>query len=439
MKTKLTVLATLLVVTASLDAHTRFDVAFSTYFGGSGFDAVRDVAVDSQGNIIVVGGTASPDLPVTPGAFQAKLAKSTGRDTASRLGDTDAFIAKLTPAGELIWCSYFGGAGYDRAYGVEVDRHDLIIVAGRAGPGLPATPGVFQPEFIDTFDSSRDPGTVEYGKQNGFVACFTSGGERVWASYVWYGQLCRDVAVDDAGDLYLPSGWNGNIEAPGTPPPELSGFRKQSTLPLVTGGTNKSSDGDSCLLKVKSDGSAILWGTWLCGTAQEEMAATVRVDAQRNAYFLIASASRDMPHHPDDHGIHTHAKDNGEKDMWLGKVSPDGQQLLYGTYIGGNSYNGIDTHQLAVDSAGNAYAVLSTTSTDMPTTAGTLQPTYPTGKHNAPLYACKIGPDGTLLHGTYIPSSSTQQPEGVAVDGKGNLFICGTTHSRDYPVTATAF
>jgi len=77
-------------------APTQYKVAFSTYLGGSDFDAVRDVAIDSKGDIVVVGGTASTDFPVTPGAFQATLQKSTDSSSASRLGETDAYIAKFT-------------------------------------------------------------------------------------------------------------------------------------------------------------------------------------------------------------------------------------------------------------------------------------------------------------------------------------------------------
>jgi len=114
---------------------------------------------------VVVGGTASTDFPVTPGAFQATLQKSTDSSSASRLGETDAYIAKFNPMGELLWCTYLGGAGYDRAYAVEVDKQDRIIVAGRAGPVSPTTPGAFQPNFIDTFGSARAAGTVEYGSR----------------------------------------------------------------------------------------------------------------------------------------------------------------------------------------------------------------------------------------------------------------------------------
>ena len=47
-----------------------YSVAFSTYFGGSDFEQVRDVTTDSAGNVYITGGTGSPDFPTTAGAYQ---------------------------------------------------------------------------------------------------------------------------------------------------------------------------------------------------------------------------------------------------------------------------------------------------------------------------------------------------------------------------------
>src|SRR5262245_20963730 len=44
-------------------------LVFSTYLGGSQEDSIRDITTDSQGNIYVTGGTASPNFPVTTGSY----------------------------------------------------------------------------------------------------------------------------------------------------------------------------------------------------------------------------------------------------------------------------------------------------------------------------------------------------------------------------------
>jgi Beta-propeller repeat len=59
-------------------------LVFSSYFGGTSGDSVRDLWVDSAGSIYLTGVTGSTDFPITPGAFQTQLG-----------GFSDAFVAKL--------------------------------------------------------------------------------------------------------------------------------------------------------------------------------------------------------------------------------------------------------------------------------------------------------------------------------------------------------
>ena len=67
----------------------RFDdnlenISISTFFGGSNIDEPRGLFIDSSGDIYITGNTLSPDLPITPGAYDE-----------SHNGDQDVFIAKL--------------------------------------------------------------------------------------------------------------------------------------------------------------------------------------------------------------------------------------------------------------------------------------------------------------------------------------------------------
>jgi len=70
-------------------AQESYDLAFSTYLGGSNWEHARDIAADAQGNIYVVGGTASMDFPTTPGAYQRALRTGGSQD----FGPCDVFVA----------------------------------------------------------------------------------------------------------------------------------------------------------------------------------------------------------------------------------------------------------------------------------------------------------------------------------------------------------
>ncbi|MHC4179653.1 MAG: SBBP repeat-containing protein, partial [Planctomycetota bacterium] len=136
-----------------------YELAFSTYVGGKSWEHARDVCTDRDGNVYVVGGTASRDFPTTPGAYDRSF--HAGGKQIGPAGLCDAFVMKFSPEGKLTWSTLLGGPNYDRAYAVEVDRKGDVYVAGRAGPGFPVSQRAFQTEY----GGSRYNGF--YGSQNG--------------------------------------------------------------------------------------------------------------------------------------------------------------------------------------------------------------------------------------------------------------------------------
>jgi hypothetical protein len=405
-------------------APVQYSLAFSTYIGGTRSDWIRDVCVDNQGNIIAVGGTQSPDFPTTAGAY-CRTFHTGGRSLGSG-GPCDVIVMKFSPTGQLLWSTFLGGPNYDRAYGVKVDGQGYIYVAGRAGEGFPVTAGSFQTTFVDTNGANLGL----YGKQNGFVAKLSpDGSQLIWASYVGSGQLCRDIAIDDQGDIYLPSGWNGAGQAP---PASwfANGYQK---APKMGGGNPAGADGDTCVLKITSDGSQVLWGTWLCGSGSDKIGAMVRVDPNYYAYYAGWTSSTDMP--TPGNGRHTYG--GGPNDFYVAKLTPDGSDLVYGTYLGGSGDEEVDTHELAVDGQGNAYVGVWTTSTNYPTTPGVFQPKYGGGGNDEGI--TKIGPDGAWLASTYLGGSNSENIEGMSVDGAGNIYVTGTTHSPDFPTAGVPY
>ena len=84
-------------------AAESYELSFSTYLGGSGYEHIRDVCADRYANVYVTGGTTSTDFRATPGAFQRSLA-----------GSFDIFVVKFNSDGELVWSTLVGGKDYDR-------------------------------------------------------------------------------------------------------------------------------------------------------------------------------------------------------------------------------------------------------------------------------------------------------------------------------------
>jgi hypothetical protein len=126
----------------------------STYLGGSGYeDWGYSIALDSSGNVYVVGGTSSTDFPGTTGGAQP-----------SHGGDYDAFVSKLNSAlTSILQSTYLGGSGHETPYALALDSSGNVYVAGiTTSTNFPGTIGGAQPShgggsedaFIAKLDSS---------------------------------------------------------------------------------------------------------------------------------------------------------------------------------------------------------------------------------------------------------------------------------------------
>ena len=112
-------------------------LVYSTYLGGSGHDNSQGIGVDTAGNAYVAGTTTSGNFP-TEHAFQPAYGG----------GPFDAFVAKLNPSGSaLVYSSYLGGSGDERAQGVAVDPSGNAYVTGVLNSSTFPTVSPFQPAY----------------------------------------------------------------------------------------------------------------------------------------------------------------------------------------------------------------------------------------------------------------------------------------------------
>jgi hypothetical protein len=88
---------------------------WGTYFGGNSLPEPYACAADQQGNIYLAGTTSDMGV-ATPGAHQENLG-----------GDTDAFLAKFNPEGNLLWATYYGGESFDNGRSCAVGLAEKCI------------------------------------------------------------------------------------------------------------------------------------------------------------------------------------------------------------------------------------------------------------------------------------------------------------------------
>lgn len=141
-------------------------------------------------------------------------------------------------------------------------------------------------------------------------------------------------------------------------------------------------------------------------------------------------------------------------DMGIIKLSPNGSNRLYATYVGGSGNE--QPHSLIVDGAGNLVIVGRTNSSNYPTTGSGL--IGPGGQYD--IVVTKLNASGTALIGSKkIGGSgndgvnitedrsytSLQQNYGddgrseVILDGGNNIYVASCTRSADFPATGGAF
>jgi len=115
-------------------------LSFVTYFGGTADDVCTALAVDSSDNVYLTGFTASTNFPFA-GGFQQYYGGSGG----NHFGEGgDAFVAKFSSAGALIYSSYLGGTQDDGGLAITVDAAGNAFVAGTTLSPNFFSPGGYQ-------------------------------------------------------------------------------------------------------------------------------------------------------------------------------------------------------------------------------------------------------------------------------------------------------
>ncbi|PWU12538.1 MAG: hypothetical protein C5B50_21255, partial [Verrucomicrobia bacterium] len=193
--------------------------------------------------------------------------------------------------------------------------------------------------------------------------------------------------------------------------------------------------GDAFVAKFNAADKSLAYLTYLGGNG-DDAAVRLAVDADGYAYITGVTDSTNFPIPA--MTINDRIGGKGELyfglhpyDAFVAKLSPDGSQLIYATYLGGSIQD--EGLGIALDSAGSAYITGFTDSTNFPVTPGAFQSKL-LGKANA--FVTKISSNGTsIVYSTFLGGTNIDHAESIAVDGLGRAYITGFTTSTNFPVT----
>ena len=256
----------------------------STFFGGSGADYGRSIAVDAPGHAYVGGITYSHDYPVSPNAYQSTYS-----------GGGDAFLSEFhldnSPGG---YSTYLGGAGADDIRKLLIDPAGHVALAGyTSSANFPITQGAAQPLLGGT------------GAANAFLTILdvhTSASQAlVYSTY--YGGSVAEVASDlkrDAKGKYYLGGYSLSPDLPVS----------QNALNPVSAKT-----GLNGFVAVIDPGSppmnALVYSSYVTGPGSQTVNG-VAVDAN-GAIYVTGSATGDV--FPA--GLQAHPSGTGNADTFL--------------------------------------------------------------------------------------------------------------------------
>ncbi|MGH9280672.1 MAG: SBBP repeat-containing protein, partial [Acidimicrobiales bacterium] len=268
-------------------------VDFATYVGGSGTDSGNGIAVDPNGGVYVVGTTGSPNFP-TAKAFQPGLSKA---------DDQDAFIFKVESSlTSLAWSTYMGGGGDDHATDVAVDREGNVYLTGDTKSINFPVSRPFQPA----------PGGSGAGAGGSFADAFVGkikpdGSGLIFGSFIGGSDSDKGsgIAVDGEGNVFV------------------TGNTGSANFPVVSAAqAKKDGDFDAFVLKVKADGTALAYSTYLGGSGSDG-AESIVVDGAGRASLVGATASTNFPTEKPFQS----AKGGGFVDAFVTSVSPAGNSF----------------------------------------------------------------------------------------------------------------
>jgi hypothetical protein len=308
---------------------------YSTYLGGQGLDSGLGIGTDPSGNIYVTGNTFSSDFPTTPGvlipdsnsgafveAFVTKVnpAKS-GQESlvystyltnvtlglmgysvygkgivADRFGNayvtgstdswyfptspdafqttigsaitTDAFVTKMSSDGTFFWYStYLGGNGNDEGRGISVDSSGNAYVTGLT--------------YSTNFPTKNPLQSSNQGVTDVFITKLNpSGSALIYSTYLGGGDfdIGYGVAVDPTGNAHL------------------TGSTSSDDFPVVNSFQSNFGGGlrDAFATKVSSDGSKLLYSTYLGGSGDDDIGDAMATDPAGNVYVTGITTSADF-------------------------------------------------------------------------------------------------------------------------------------------------
>lgn len=323
------------------------ELIFSSYTGSTLDNFGYTATYDNDGNlygggIIFHNNVGLTGYPVV-GAFQSATA---GGSNFNNGFPADISISKFNQNGSgLIYSTLIGGSDNEQPHSLVVNNNNELIIYGRTySPDFPMpNPNGYDISHnglsdIIVLKLSAD-GSAIIG--NTFIGGSGLDGVNIDAFPGSSGSLKYNYADDGRGEVIVDE--LGNIY--------LASFTRSSDIFPLGGSfqTNLNGEQDAIVVKLNTDLSSMLWGSYLGGST-DDAAYGIKFDSGGNVFVSGGTNSNDFPETA--LGLITNFQ-GGRSDGFVSKISSDGQTLITSTYLGTSNYD--QCYFIEIDLSNNVY------------------------------------------------------------------------------------
>ena len=360
-----------------------YELVYSTFIGGKGYDVAHAIAVDAKGCAIITGATEALFRVRPSERFPTKNAFMDSTESLIRA----AFVSKLGSGGNtLLYSSVFGDIGDCIGDDIAVDGAGSIYLIGSMYPQMGGKDFPLRSAF-----QSELPG-FDY---NYFVAKFNPAlsGD---ASLIYSSWLGGD---DNDGDF----GPTGHIAVDAQGCAFCTGITESGNFPILGAiSVTRKGEQDAFITKIAKDGKSLIYSSFIGGSGNDYCPG-LALDGTGSAYLLVSGSN--------DFYLSTGAF-QGRGWSYLSKVSPEGDRLIYSARLPALVAVG-----LAVNPQGEAII------------AGSAA-----GKGGSDAALVTLNAEGSdTLETSLFGGSGNEAAVAVAVDDVGAIYLTGSTSSTDLP------
>lgn len=375
------------------------------YIGGDSIDAVRAIAVTSNGQVWATGETNSPGLPFPSSSI-----------SGSHSGNTDGFVVRMSAnLATIMTGMYLAGNGVDLPLGIAVSKENDVAVCGQTSStqGMPLAQGY-----------SSQP----IGQRDGFMLGMNAAGTII-NTFTYFGSIGNDAFTSATFDA------NGNIIVGGMTSSNEYKTWPEKSLVWVPPDDEKGREGyyeevgnnpydvefnggstDAVVTKFGPDGT-LIFSTYFGGNG-DDVAYAVVTDAESDVYAVGSTRSSDLPI-ADGSALSY----GGQSDAFFAIISKDGLRLRTCGYYGGTGDE--EGFGAAIDASKNLYITGPTTSMDI-TNVGAGSSSTPIGGKDG--FLAKMSTT-TVLFSSVIGWTGDDVPMCLALDARNDVYMAGSTTS----------